>query len=160
MPAIEGNTTRRVLVLFWVTVVFGFAVSPLIFIGTSVARGRAVASAAGEWTASLFKPGYNEYLVDLLMAAPFLAAAVFLLSHLSGPRVTRGRWAGITGALAAGAALTLWGLIAIRMSSSSTAAIAYIFLPFEVVIAMLVGYAGGRVVEKLRPRSTIGSSIS
>ena len=141
---------KRVIVLFWLTIGFGFAVSPIVAIGASAARGASIASAIREWKGHLFEPGFNEYLLTLMVAAPFLAAAIFLLFHLSGGEVQRNRLAGVAGSLSAGAALMLWGLIAIRTSGSSTAAIGYLFLPFEVLLAMLIGYLGGRLVAKLR----------
>jgi hypothetical protein len=48
--------------------------------------------------------------------------------------------------------LTLWALIAIRMSRSSTASIGYIFLPFEVLFVMPIGYVAGRLLVKLKAR--------
>jgi hypothetical protein len=141
---------KRVTILFWLTVALGFVVSPIVAIGAETAKGTPFASAVSQWVGHLFEPGYNEFLLALIAAAPFLAAAVFGLFHLSGERIARGRWAGVAGALCAGAALTLWGLIAIRMSRSSTAAIGYLFLPFEVLFAMPIGYVAGRLIARLR----------
>jgi hypothetical protein len=141
---------KRVILLFWLTIGFGFAVSPVVAIGASAAKGASIASAISEWRGNLFEPGFNEYLLTLIVAAPFLAAAIFLLFHLSGEEVQRNRLAGVAGSLCTGAALVLWGLIAIRTSGSSTAAIGYLFLPFEVLVAMLIGYIGGRLAAKLR----------
>lgn len=151
---------KRVVILFWLAVAFGFAVSPVVAVGTSASKGMPVASAVTEWTEHLFESGYNEFLLTLIISLPFLAAAVFLLFHLSAERVPEGRLSGVAGSLIAGAGLTLWGLIAIRLSRSSTAAIGYLFLPFEVFFGMLIGYVAGRLVAKLRPRSTINSSVS
>jgi hypothetical protein len=142
---------KRATVLFWLTVAVGFAVSPLVAIGTETAKGTPLASATGQWIGRLFEPGYNEFLLVLITALPFLAAAVFTLFHLTGEQIPRGRWVGVIGALCAGGAVCLWGLIAIRMSRSSTAAIGYLFLPVEVLFAMPVGYVAGRLIAKLRP---------
>ena len=136
-------------ILFWLTVAFGFAVSPVVAIGVDTAKGAPFHSAIAQLIEHLFEPGYNEFLLALITAVPFLAIAIFLLFHLSAEPAPRRRWAGISGALCVGAALTLWVLIAIRMSRASTASIGYIFLPFEVLIVMPIGYIAGRVVAKL-----------
>jgi hypothetical protein len=151
---------KRVVILFWLTVVFGFAVSPVVAVGTSAVKGAPIASAIEELIGHLFEPGYNEFLIAFITALPFLAAAVFLLFHLSTEQVPRGRLSGVAGTLCAGAGLTLWVLIEIRTSRSSTASIGFLFLPFEVLFAMLIGYVAGRLMAKLRPRSTINSSVS
>ena len=153
---------KRVVILFWLTVALGLVLSPAVAIGTSVARGIALKSATLQWIVHLFEPGFNEFLLTLFVAAPFAALAVFLLFHLTAENVPlpQGRLAGVVGSLCAGVALTLSGLIEIRVSRSSTASIGYIFLPFEVLLIMLIGYGAGRRVAKLRPRSTINSSVS
>jgi hypothetical protein len=141
---------RRVIVLFWTTIAFGFAVSPLVSIGTEIAKGAPFASAVSQLMGHLFEPGYNEFLIALFTSFPFVAAAVFLMFHLAAEQIPRGRWAGIAGALGTGTALTLWALIAIRMSRSSTASIGYIFLPVAVLFIMPIGYLAGRLVAKMR----------
>jgi hypothetical protein len=141
---------KRAVLIFWLTAAFGFAVSPVVDIGIEIAKGTPIPSAVGEWIGHLFEPGFNEFLLALITALPFLAAAVFLLFHLSANEMPRGRVAGVAGMLCAGAGLSLWGLIAIRMSRSSTASIGYLFLPVEVLFAMLVGYGAGRGVAKFR----------
>jgi hypothetical protein len=141
---------KRVIVLFWATIAFGFAVSPVVAIAVEIAQGTPFASAVSLFTGHLFEPGYNEFLIALFTSLPFVAAAVFLMFHLAAEQIPRRRWAGIAGALGTGMALTLWALIAIRMSRSSTASIGYIFLPFEVLFIMPIGYLAGRLVVKMR----------
>lgn len=143
---------KRVIVLFWLTIAFGFLVSPLVAIWTDTAKGTPFASAVNQYAAHLFEPGFNEFLLALISALPFIAAAVFLLFHLAAEQSGRGRWAGVAGAVCTGAGLSSWGLIAIRMSRSSTASIGYIFLPFEVLTAMLIGYLAGRLVASRRAK--------
>jgi hypothetical protein len=142
---------NRAVILFWLTIAFGFGVSPIVAIGVETAKGTPFVSAVSQLIGHLFEPGYNEFLIALMTALPFVAAGVFLLFHLAAEPMPRGRLAGIVGALCAGAALALWGLIAIRISRSSTAGIGYIFLPVEVLFAMPLGYIAGRVIAKLRP---------
>jgi len=143
---------KRVILLFWATIAFGFAVSPLVAIGAETAQGTLLASAVSQFMGHLFEPGYNEFLIALFTSMPFIAAAVFLMFHLAAEQIPRGRWAGVAGALCTGTALTLWALIAIRMSRSTTASIGYIFLPFEVLFVMPIGYVAGRLLVKLKAR--------
>jgi hypothetical protein len=142
---------KRVTVVFWTTIAFGFAVSPLVAIGAATAKGTPFASAVSEFMGHLFEPGYNEFLIALFTSLPFVAGAVFLMFHLAAEPTPLGRWAGVAGALCTGTALALWGLIAIRMSRSSTASIGYIFLPFEALFVMPIGYVAGRLLVKLKP---------
>lgn len=150
---------KRVTAVFWTTIAFGFAVSPLVAIGVETAKGTPFASAVSEVMGHLFEPGYNEFLIALFTGLPFIAAAVFLMFHLAAEHTPHARWAGIATALCTGTALTLWGHIAIRMSRSPTAAIGYIFLPFEVLLVMSIGYltgrllVNGRLLVKLKGRS-------
>jgi hypothetical protein len=141
---------KRVIILFWLTSAWGFVVLPVVAIGAETAKGTPFPSALSQWIRHLFAPGYNEFLLALITALPFLVAAVFILFHLAAEQIPPGRWSGVAGALCAGAAVSLWGQIAIRMSRSSTAAIGYIFLPFEVLLVMLIGYIAGRLIAKLR----------
>ena len=141
---------KRVIVLFWATIAFGLAVSPLVSIAAEIAKGTPLASAVSEFVGHLFEPGYNEFLIALFTSLPFVAAAVFLVFHLAAEQIPHGRWAGVAGALCTGTTLTLSALIAIRGSQSSTASIGYIFLPFEVLFVMPIGYLGGRLVAKMR----------
>lgn len=144
---------KRVTVVFWTTIAFGFAVSPLVAVGALTAKGTPFASAVSEFMGHLFEPGYNEFLIALFTSMPFVAAAVFLMFHLAAEQKPLGRWAGVAGALCTGTVLSLWGHIAIRMSRSSTASIGYVFLPFEVFFVMPIGYVAGRLFLKLKPRN-------
>lgn len=141
---------KRAIILFWLTIAFGFAVSPIVDIGVETAKGTPFVSAVNQLIGHLFEPGYNEFLLALITALPFVAAGVFVLFHLAAEPIPRGRLSGVAGALCAGAALSLGGLIAIRMSRSSTASIGYIFVPIEVLFVMPFGYIAGRLIRKLR----------
>ena len=145
---------KRAVLLFWATISFGFAVSPAIAVGAGMARGASFSSAVSQWAGHLFEPGYNEFLLALAAALPFISAGIFSLFHLAAGQIPRGRFAGVVGALCAGAGLTLWGLIAIRMSRSSTASIGYLFLPIEVQLVMPIGYVAGRLLAKWSPEGS------
>jgi hypothetical protein len=138
---------KRAVALFWLIIATGVCVPAIVAIATDTAKGDDLPSAAARWFEHLFEPGYNEFLLTLIGAAPFLVLAVFSLFHAtSGKRV-----AGVAGALMAAAAVTIWGEIAIRTSRSSTAAIGFLFLPFEAAMVMPAGYLVGRLVAKIRP---------
>ena len=144
---------KRAILLFWLVIALGFVISPLTAIGVETARGTPLAAAINLWVERLFEPGFNEFLLVLLAAAPFIAAAVFIWLHLSVGGAASARSAGVAGLLCAGILLSLWVLISIRTSRSSTASIGYIFLPFEVLFVMPIGYFLGRMAVKLAQKS-------
>jgi hypothetical protein len=139
---------KRATGMFWLIVAFGLCVPPVVAIGTEVVKGTPLASASGQWIEHLFQPGFNEFLLTLFTATPFIVLAVFSIFHLTSENASK-RLAGVSGALAVGAGLMIWGLVAIRMSHGSTAAIGFVFLPFEVAIVMPVGYLAGRLFGRL-----------
>jgi hypothetical protein len=143
---------KRVVILFWFTIVLGFVVSPVAIIGVTAAKGTPFTSAASEWFGNLFRLGFNEFLIALIGGLPFSGAAVFSLFHLSAEQAPRGRWAGIAGALGAGIAMSLWIHISILTSRSSTAGIGFLLLPFAILFVMPIGYLAGRLIAK--PRAT------
>ena len=98
----------------------------------------------------LFAPGYNVFLIGVLDAAPFAVYAVFALVHLGtadrrAADVGRRRLAGVAAAGLALLAAALWVHLSILTSRSSTAALRYLFLPFELLLVLPVGYAAGRL---------------
>ena len=137
---------KRVVIVFWLTIGFGFLAPAAVTIGVDVSKGAAIGSAFSRYLQHLFEPGFNEFLLALIEAAPFAAAAIFLLFHLTGEHTTRGRWSGVALGLCAGAALDLFAQVQIRISRSSTAGIGYIFLPVEVLLIMAIGYGAGRAI--------------
>ena len=142
---------KRAVLLFWLAVGTGFLLSPVTAITLAAGKGAAPVPAIKEWIGHLFEPGFNEFLIILVTAAPFLAAGVFILFHLSAVAAPRGRLAGAAALLCVGAAVSTWILIAIRTSRSSTASIGYIFMPFEVLFVMPFAYLAGRLVARWLP---------
>ena len=152
------NYRRRITLVFWTAVVLGFGLPAGVAI-VADSRNGSVVMAASHWAGNLFEPGYNEFALSALHAAPYVLAAVFALFHLAhgwkqGELRFRSRLAGIFGAILAGAVFSTATLWAIRTSRSSTAAIGYLFLPFEVVPAILIGYALGRLAALRLYRDT------
>jgi hypothetical protein len=85
---------RRVTLLFWTAITFGFLVSPGVFIGRAMARGKPFDAALRQLARGLFQSGANEFLLAVIAALPFVAAAVIFLIHLSTEPSRKGRWAG------------------------------------------------------------------
>ena len=105
----------------------------------------------------LFAPGENVFLIGVLNAAPFTVYAVFALLHLgtADRRAAGIAWRRLGGVAGAGLAVlgtSLWLHLAILTSRSSTAAIGYLFLPVGVLMALPLGYAGGRLAAAFWPR--------
>jgi hypothetical protein len=147
-----SNNVRATLV-FWTAIGIGFLLPAATAIGVEARRGMPILASAQQWAAELFLPGYNEFLLSLIESAPFIILAVFSLFHLTasplyGSQVLRARLAGVFGAILTGTAISVWILIAIRTSHSSTAAIGYLVLPFYVLFAMPIGYLAGRLIAK------------
>ncbi len=102
----------------------------------------------------LFAPGHNVFLIGVLNWVPFAVYAAFALLHLGpaerhGAPIVRRRLGGVAGAGLALVAASLWLHVAILTSRSSTAAIGYLFLPLELLVAVPVGYAGGRLAASV-----------
>jgi hypothetical protein len=110
-------------------------------------KGTPPVVAAAHWIGHLFEPGYNEFLLTMITAVPFLALAVFAVFHTTTENASA-RVAGIAGALALGGALLIWTQVSIRTSRSSTAAIGYLFIPFGVALVMPFGYLAGRLFRR------------
>jgi hypothetical protein len=149
------SENARATVLFWATLGIGFLLPAVVAVGVDANRGMPILTAIQLWIANLFLPGYNEFLLSLIEAAPYAGLAIFGLFHLTSegtndPMVHRARLTGFAAALLAAAALSTWMLIAIRSSRSSTAALGYLALPFYVVPVMCIGYATGRWIAKAR----------
>jgi hypothetical protein len=106
----------------------------------------------------LFAPGENLFLLGVWNAIPFTAYGVFALLHLGTAdrrpaAVAVRRLGGAVGAGLAALATSAGVQLSILTSRSSTAAIGYLFLPFEVSISLVGGYVAGRLVATLWTRS-------
>lgn len=139
----------RITLFFWANVLAGLTLPGVVAIAVEVLRDRAsLAAALDEWISHLFLPGYNEFLLAVLHAAPFSALAVVGLFALTkgwkrGQRDFQVRFVAAVSSLAVASTLSLWMLISIRISRSSTAAIGYIFLPILISSAVPFAWFGG-----------------
>ena len=87
-------------------------------------------------------------------AVPFILFSVFALLHLGlipsdNGRLARRRAAGILMAAMIGVGLSGWTHLDTLLYPDAQGALAYVFLPVVLLIVLLVGYAGGRLVGAL-----------
>lgn len=144
----------RIVVAFWLSVLAGFGLPALVDIGVDVLRDHeSLAKAVDTWISRLFLPGYNRFLLAVIHAVPFVLLAVaarFVLTSGSklGRQSFQRRLTAVVTSLAVSIAFSLWVLISIRTSRSSTAAIGYLFLPIELMVWMPFAYLAGWVVGR------------
>ena len=150
----DGNPDTDLLpltrCLYWGSIGLGVTLPWLMQWGVEIFhRQRPTAEVFdGVWL-RLFAPGSGVVLLTALGAAPFIAYAVFALFHLGladrrGARLARLRRLGMLVAWAAMTACALWGHAAILTARGSTAGLGFLFLPFCVLFAAVLGYGLGR----------------
>jgi hypothetical protein len=154
IPNIRGIT----LALYWGSLALGFMLPWVMTITADVFhRQRSLAEASTKLFADihvrLFAPSDGTLFLALLSMAPFVVYAVFTLLHLGkGPRlgtlVTHRRLIGVLCAAIAMIVVSVWGHYSILTARGSTAGIGFIFLPFYVLFAMLLGYGLGRLLAR------------
>lgn len=148
-PAPAG-TRALTLVLYWGSLVVGALLPWVLQITLDVSRRRhTLESFFDGLYVRLFGPDSGLLFLSLLGLAPFAVYAVFALIHLGtaprhGALVTRRRRLALLVAAAAMLGMSIWGHLAILTARGSTAGIGFLFLPFYVLIAMLVAFGLGR----------------
>lgn len=147
---VPANTRALTLALYWGSLAVGVALPWVMQISVEVSRRKQTLDAFFDGLyVRLFGPDGGLLFLSLLGAAPFAVYAVFALIHLGtaprhGALVTRRRRFALFTAAAAMLGVSIWGHLAILTARGSTAGIGFLFLPFYVLIAMLVGYGLGR----------------
>lgn len=131
------------------TAAAGLLANPTTAMATAVLKGQSPEKAVMEWLSHLFESGYHEFLLTLIIGAPFLVAALVFRTHLR-EGAPRGRVYGAPTALLAATIFNVYALTAIRLSHSSTAAIGYLFLPFYSAVLFVIAYPVGRLIARLR----------
>src|SRR5579885_1022459 len=104
----------RAMRLLRMSVLIGCCVPALVAIGIDMLRGAPLLAAVRTWFGNLFVPGYNEFALWLINAAPFFGLAGFSVLHLSSGKNEQRRFSGVAGALTVGAAFLIYGLVGIR----------------------------------------------
>lgn len=142
------------LLLYWGSLALGFALPWGLHLAV---HGAGPGGPLTTIRRLLFAPGDNLFLIGVLNAIPFAAYGVFALLHLGTAdrrpaAVAVRRLGGTVGAGLAALATSAGVQLSIMTSRSSTAAIGYLFLPFEVLISLAVGYVVGWLVATLWTR--------
>ncbi len=147
--------TILTLVLYWACVLSGLAIPWIATIAVDVAKhDQSLAGAVRQLRLHLFAPGYNLFIIALMNAVPFLIFAVFLLFHMGlspmDDRNLRGRRsAGVLLTVIGLVGFSLWTHVTTLWQADAQAALAYLFLPFVLLVLMPVCYAFGRALATL-----------
>ena len=143
------------LILYWGSILLSLTLPWLIVLLFEIsAHHRTVDEAFRYLHLHFFAPGYNLFLIGVLNAAPFLVCAVFVLLHLgsapaNNPSLFSRRLAGVVGALLLMSGVSFWTHITTVVHPDAQGALAYLFLPFVLVVLMPLGYASGRLIGRL-----------
>ena len=143
------------LVLYWACVLSGLAIPLIATIAVDIAKhDQSFAGAVRQLRLHLFAPGYNLFVIALINAVPFLIFAVFLLFHLGlspmDDRTLRGRrTAGVLLTMIGLVVFSLWTHVTTLWQADAQAALAYLFLPFLLLVLMPLCYAFGRGLATL-----------
>lgn len=138
------------LVIYWGAILFGLLAPWLAQVIVDMAKhNQTLGQSMHQLRLHLFAPGYNLFLVAVLNAVPFVLFAVFALFHLglipAGQcQPARRRAAGILTALLAGLGLSGWTHLGTLLYPGAQGALAYLFLPFVLLIVFPAGYLAGR----------------
>ena len=127
----------------WCGVAAGLLLPAMVSMAVEILRGQSPIGSFEERISNLFRPGYNEFLIAVFNTVPFALVAV--ASRLSG---TRAHFWGIVAAVGATFTFSLWFLIAIRTTRSSTAGIGYLFFPIELSLTLPITYGVGFLLGK------------
>jgi hypothetical protein len=150
--------TAFTLVVFWGCILLGLGIPWLSTIGVDMLKhGQSIGQALHQLHLHLFAPGYNLFLIALLNAVPFVLFAIFVVFHLglvaSQDRVRA--WQRVIGVGTAALGLIAvsgWSHVMMLWYPDAQGALAYVFLPFLLVVLLPVGYAIGRVLGRVAIR--------
>jgi len=151
-----NDTKRGPLDGYAVTLFWGSALAGLLLPAVSMwlAKRRTTAEVISEFWYSFTGAEPGMIIMTALHALPFVAFAMFCLLHLgkvpADNASLRGRRLGgvLVGTFLM-IAMSLWGNISIFASRSSTAAIGFLFMPFYLLFAGILGYCLGRLLARL-----------
>ena len=144
------NTKYLIIVL---PVLIGMVTPSLIILWVELAReGSTLSVVANDILYRQFAEGHNLFTLALFGLIPFVVLQFVLLSRYKRQQ----KWETMT-LLACGLggilALMIPGHYSVWSSVSSTAAIAFLFIPFYCLGSLLVGYGVGKVVIQYRNRN-------
>jgi len=146
------------IALYWTCILSGLAVPWIATVAVDVAKhDQSLAEAVRQLRLHLFAPGYNLFVIALINAMPFLIFAVFLLFHMGlspvdDRNLRRRRSAGVLLTVTGLVGFSLWTHVTTLWQADAQAALAYLFLPFLLLVLMPVCYAFGRALSALVSR--------
>lgn len=143
------------LIIYWGCILLGLGIPWLATIGVDVLKhNQSIAQALHQLKLHLFAPGYNLFVIAVLNAIPFVLFAVFTLFHMGlGPPENRiliaRRGAGVVVTAIGLIGFSAWTHVTTLWFPDAQGAIAYIFLPFVLLIMTPLAYAIGRSLGRL-----------
>jgi hypothetical protein len=143
------------LVLYWTSILSGLTIPWIATIAVDVTKhDQSLAGAVRQLSLHLFAPGYNLFIIAVMNAIPFLMFAVFLLFHLGlspldDHQLRRRRSAGVLLTVIGLIGFSLWTHVTTLWQADAQAALAYLFLPFLLLVLMPICYAFGRALSAL-----------
>ncbi len=158
-------------VLFRSILAVGILLPPVIRVAAEViSGGKSLPTVIAALPSLLFAPGYNLFLLFALSAAPFVALAFFVRSRVRGldqffGKSRAARLGGVIGAivfcfvLTIGVQVDVWRGIYSVAPGSSTAVIAFFFLPVYALAAIGLGYLAGWLVGRILPSSVVPREV-
>ncbi len=166
MTATGHETSTRLRVLtrlgFWGSVIGGLLFPWAIMLAVEVVVHQVpFARAWRSFTLHLFAPGYNFFLIGVLMAVPFVILAVLILLHLGAApvqdlQIPRRRTLGLAGAGLGMLVLASWTHVEVLVHPDAQGALAYLYLPILLLASLPVGYGLGRIIARLLlPRPSV-----
>lgn len=146
------------LIVFWGCILLGLAIPWLSTIVVDMLKhGQSIGQAFHQLRLHLFAPGYNLFLIALLNAVPFVLFSIFVLFHLGlvASQNHGGAWQRVIGVGTAALGLIAvsgWTHVMTLWYPDAQGALAYVFLPFLLIVLIPVGYAIGRVLGRIAIR--------
>jgi hypothetical protein len=152
---------------FWAIITFGVAQSWLVRILVEASyKPDQTGAILARFPSLLFAPGHNLFLLGLINAIPFIVFAFltrwrYRMSAAEGAKTFRPHKWGIVGAGLVVFGMTVfiqwvvWADVFNPAGGSSTAVIAFIFLPFYALALMPVGYLVGYLLGRVAVRKSV-----
>ncbi|WP_455377268.1 hypothetical protein [Petrachloros mirabilis] len=142
------------MMVYWSCILLGLGIPWLATIVVDLLKhDQSLAQALHQLRLHLFAPGYNLFVIAVLNAIPFILFAIFTLFHMGlGPPENRiliaRRGAGVVVSVIGLIGFSAWIHVTTLWFPDAQGAIAYIFLPFVLLIVTPVAYVIGRSLGK------------
>ncbi|WP_455246078.1 hypothetical protein [Petrachloros mirabilis] len=153
-----SSTNRMIaftLTVYWGCLILGLGIPWLATIGVDVLKhDQSFTQALHQLQLHLFAPGYNLFLIAVFNAIPFVLFAVFALFHMGlapsgNTTLVKRRATGVVVTVIGLIGLSAWTHVTILWFPDAQGAIAYLFLPFVLLILTPLAYVIGRSLGSL-----------